>query len=250
MYTRARAHTHTHTQQRQRVIDRDRQTRLQTEKRMSGKRVTEEKGKDRERDAVIHGHIQIETDSRETNKKTDRQSDRRGDSHSLCLSVCVLGCSVEHRVADRFRSRTLVLPEVCIAGFDSWRRPTSWTLVVWDVGLLQRGESSAAQDMMHVFCLFVFGQIEELKQQLHVADTAEKSLRKLILHPNLGVPPFKVCISRLLTDWSLLYFSTWDLFSNVFVSEWLMGGQKVLNLVQYSVRLEKWAANPWGHRLF
>lgn len=45
--------------------DRDHQTCLQTEKRMSGKSVVEGKGKT-ERLAVIHSHIQITSDSRET----------------------------------------------------------------------------------------------------------------------------------------------------------------------------------------
>lgn len=78
--------THTYTRQRQGVIDRDRQTRLQTEKRMSGERVTGGTGKT-ERDAVIHSHIQIETDSRETNKKTDRQTDRVTVTCCICLFV-------------------------------------------------------------------------------------------------------------------------------------------------------------------
>lgn len=65
------------------MIDRDRQTRLQTEKRMSGKRVTEGKGKT-ERDAVIHSQIQIEADSEETNKKKDRQMDRATITGSVC----------------------------------------------------------------------------------------------------------------------------------------------------------------------
>lgn len=76
-------HTPTHTQQQCRLIDRDRQTRLQTEKRMSGKRVTEGKGKT-ERDAVIHSQIQIEADSEETNKKKDRQMDRATITGSVC----------------------------------------------------------------------------------------------------------------------------------------------------------------------
>lgn len=84
-------HMHTHnTQQQQGVIDRDRQTRLQTEKRMSGKRVTEGKGKT-ERDAVIRGPIQIEADSRETNKKTDTQTDRVAVTCCICPFVSSVG---------------------------------------------------------------------------------------------------------------------------------------------------------------
>lgn len=78
-------HTH-NTQQQQGVIDRERQTRLQTEKRMSGKRATERKGRTG-RDAVIRGHIQIRADSRETNKKTDTQTDRVAVTCCICLSV-------------------------------------------------------------------------------------------------------------------------------------------------------------------
>lgn len=60
------------------VIDRDRQTRLQTEKRKRGKR---------RKDTVIHSWMQIERDSRETNKKTDRLTERATVTCCICPFV-------------------------------------------------------------------------------------------------------------------------------------------------------------------
>lgn len=61
-------------------FDRERQTRLQTEKRMSGTGVT--LGRVREGDEVIRCRRQIQADSRETNKKTDTPADGRTDGRT------------------------------------------------------------------------------------------------------------------------------------------------------------------------
>lgn len=171
-------HTPTHTQQQCRLIDRDRQTRLQTEKRMSGKRVTEGKGKT-ERDAVIHSQIQIEADSEETNKKKERQTDGPSDNHWLCLSVRVLGCSVKHVVTNWFglsndlkhldgncsvsfaysvpqqqwfmwKPISRELPHLLLYNFQCWVMPFS-------------GKSSGAQEMNNFLfiCFWICGRTQE-----------------------------------------------------------------------------------------
>lgn len=146
-------YTHTHTQLQRGVIDRDRQTSPQTEKRMSGKRVTEGKGKT-ERDAVIRSHIQIETDSRETNKKTDSRTDGVTVTSCICLfvsSVALLNTSwptgsVTNVVFSPQCTSTAVNHEEKRYTRAVCRFGNSQCLVM---SVFFAGKSSAAQEMMH-----------------------------------------------------------------------------------------------------
>lgn len=146
-------HIHTHTQLQRGVIDRDRQTSPQTEKRMSGKRVTEGKGKT-ERDAVIRSHIQIETDSRETNKKTDRRTDGVTVTSCICLfvsSVAPLNTSwptgsVTNVVFSPQCTSTAVNHEEKRFAGAVCRFGNSQRLVM---SVFFAGKSSVAQEMMH-----------------------------------------------------------------------------------------------------
>lgn len=179
MYTRARTHTHKHTNthtvaSREWLTETDRHAyRL--------KKGWAEREWQRERDAVIHSHIQIEADSRGPNKKTDTQT-RPSDSHLLYLSVCVLSCSDKHLATNWFGSKYWFSPTVCLDSGDSWAKRWSWRHVILCSKLSVFGNAGLlwGNHLRHrkwsIICLF--GRTQAAARSAYCNNQSDRALKR------------------------------------------------------------------------
>lgn len=124
---------------------------------------------------MIHSHIQIEADSRGTNKKTDTQTDRVTVTCCICLSVSSVapintlrqtGLAPNIGFPQQYASTALVA-EACHFLFK--------TLSVWQRGPFV-GKSSAAQEM--IYSLFVGKNPEQQPAQLIVTTKRGRALKR------------------------------------------------------------------------